>query len=219
MTNDPYVYPGTRVLINKLNIKSPEKLQQAETEISTKRINQLRENQVKGNFDLEHLKSIHKHIFQDVYSWAGKIRTVDIAKQDKFAPVDRIESYSNFLFKQLHKENHLKGLPADKFSERAAYYLGEINALHAFREGNGRTQREFIRELAANAGHELDFRHITSEEMREASIHSFRVDESKLQEIISKAMASCHNINNTHTSNIESHSSEPQSHTENYGMD
>lgn len=216
MATDPYVYPGTRVLINKLNIKSPDKLQHSETNLSINRCAELLNKPIKGNFDLEHLKNIHKHIFQDVYSWAGKIRTVDIAKQDKFAPVDRIEPYSNFLFKQLQKENHLKGLPADKFSERAAYYLGEINALHAFREGNGRTQREFIRELAANAGHELDFRHTTSDEMREASIHSFRVDESKLQEIISKAMTSHHSTN---TSNIDSHSSEPQSHTESYGMD
>lgn len=215
MANDPYSYPQTGVLINKLNIKSQKDLQLAESEYSANRLYQLRTTPIKGNFDLEHLKKIHKHIFQDIYKWAGEIRTVNIEKQDKFAASEQIESYANYIFKQLSKEGNLKGLQPDKFCNRAAHYMGEINAIHPFREGNGRTQREFIRELAANAGYELDFRHVTSEEMKEASIHSFREDPSKLEEILKKSITPLHD----HQSEQSYLKQADPAHNENYGMD
>ncbi|ENE6639036.1 Fic family protein [Salmonella enterica] len=215
MTNDPYSYPQTGVLINKLNIKSQKDLQLAESEYSANRLYQLRTAPIKGNFDLEHLKKIHKYIFQDIYKWAGEIRTVNIEKQDKFAASEQIESYANYIFKQLNKEGNLKGLQQDKFCNRAAHYMGEINAIHPFREGNGRTQREFIRELAANAGYELDFRHVTSEEMKEASIHSFREDPSKLEEILQRSITPLHD----HQSEESYLKQTDPIHNESYGMD
>ncbi len=89
---------------------------------------------IAGNFDLAHLQAIHKHLFGDVYEWAGELRTVDIAKgHSYFAHYAYLESSATPIFAQLTKEHFLAGLDVTAFSERAAYYLGEMNALHPFR--------------------------------------------------------------------------------------
>jgi fido (protein-threonine AMPylation protein) len=100
--------------------------------------------------DIEHLQGIHRYLFQDVYKWAGDFRTVDIAKGDSyFAHVPYIESTLKGLFGELSEERHLRGLNQERFASRLAQILGTLNAVHAFREGNGRAQREFVRELAS----------------------------------------------------------------------
>jgi cell filamentation protein len=130
---DPYVYPDSNVLINKLNIKEQPQLTSKEDDISQVRATELRLNPIKGNFDLNHLKSIHNHIFQDVYSWAGEVRTVDIAKGGSlFALPHYIDKEANKLFASLSEDNHLKGMDKDSLVAKGAYYLGEINALHPF---------------------------------------------------------------------------------------
>ena len=123
-----------------------------------------------GKFDTAHLKAIHRYIFQDVFDWAGQLRTVDISKGGHlFGRAAFLETALEQTFEKLAKEKFLAGLGEEKFVERAAYYLGELNAAHPFREGNGRTQREFLRELGLRAGHYLDWRRTTREEMIEAS--------------------------------------------------
>jgi cell filamentation protein len=114
------------------------------------------------------------------YAWAGSIRTIDITRGGStFAHHRHIEAAARPIFRRLAEENHLAGLPADAFSERAAYYLAEINALHPFREGNGRAQREFISHLAYNSGYHISWKNISQAEMVQASIESFRGDSSK----------------------------------------
>lgn len=93
----------------------------------------------------------------------------------------RIEPEAKKLFAQLKRENYLKGLSFEQMVKRLAFYLGEINILHPFREGNGRTQRSFIMQLAKQAGYHLDFSHLTPDEMIEASI---KVNYSGLERII-----------------------------------
>jgi fido (protein-threonine AMPylation protein) len=120
------------------------------------------------------LRRIHHFLFQDVYAWAGEFRTVPIAKGDSFfARPEHIGSELQKLFHQLAGERCLRGNDSKVFCERAAYYLGEINALHPFREGNGRAQREFIRELALQASFEVSWDLVTQEEMLAASVASF----------------------------------------------
>ena len=80
-----------------------------------------------------------------------------------------LETALEQILEKLIAENNLAGLDEDKFAQRAAHYLGDLNAAHPFREGNGRTQREFIRELGLKAGHYIDWRGTTPEEMIEAS--------------------------------------------------
>ncbi len=88
------------------------------------------------------------YLEQDVYEWAGELRDIDLSKGNSyFANHPHIASAAELIFQKLAKEGYLKGSDVTAFSERAAYYLGEINALHPFREGNGRAQREFIKSL------------------------------------------------------------------------
>ena len=129
---------------------------------------------IRGSFDRSHLKQIHSHIFRHVYSWAGEFRQVNIHREGSyyFGAVQFIEPSLDRTFAQVAAEKLLKHLDAAALAGRAAYYLGELNAIHPFREGNGRAQREFIRELAAQAGHRINWGRISRTEMYAASIES-----------------------------------------------
>lgn len=154
---DPYVYPGTDVLKNKPGLRDEAALRQFEYEQTASRAIELRERPIPGKFDLDHLKAVHRHLFQDVYEWAGETRTVNIHKDAlPFAPVAFMESYAKTVAAGLAKENHLKGLDKPAFVERLAHHFTEFNAVHPFREGNGRATREFVGLIARNAGYELD---------------------------------------------------------------
>ena len=129
---------------------------------------------VEGAFDSAHLKQIHARIFQNIYPWAGEFRQVNLRRSASyyFALVQFMETNLKSTLAKLAAENHLKGLDAAAFANRAAYYLGELNTIHPFREGNGRAQREFIRELAAEAGHRINWSRVTRAQMVDASIES-----------------------------------------------
>jgi cell filamentation protein len=125
---------------------------------------------VNGFFDVEHLKSVHRSIFQDVYSWAGEFRTVNLSKGGHlFALTTFIKPALEQVLSRLRGENHLIGSDVVRFAQRAGFYLGEINAIHPFRDGNGRAQREFLRELGLQAGFVIDWRKTTPAEMIAAS--------------------------------------------------
>ena len=169
MSDRVYCYPESDVLINNLNIHNLNRLNEAERKLTQLRLNDLVTTPVQGDFDLRHLQKIHKYLFQDLYSWAGQIRIVDIAKSNMFCKVQFIRTQADEIFRKLKADNYLATLPKDIFVKKIAYYFSEINALHPFREGNGRTQREFIRELAMQQGYAVHFAGITAEEMLEAS--------------------------------------------------
>ena len=184
-----YCYPGTNVLRNKLNIHEKDILSDAERSISLLRMIELEEHPLKGNFDLDHLKKIHKVLFGDIFDWAGELRTVDISKGTMFCRCEYIEINAAKLFKQLKDENYLVGLEMGEMVSRLSYYLCEINAIHPFREGNGRTQRLFIKQLAYNADYNLDFTGITDEEMIDASIRGFVLDYSYMESLIKRGIS------------------------------
>lgn len=181
---DPYCYPDSRVLKNKLNIHDFDELSFAERKLAKYRSRELLESPIVGRFDFKHLKAIHKYLFQDIYDWAGEVRTVDIAKGNLFCRAFAIELEAERIFGELKKENYLQDLPVADFGKRLAYYFSEINALHPFREGNGRTQREFIRQLAFQNNYFLSFVGISDEEMIGASKASFNLDYSLMEKII-----------------------------------
>ena len=183
--DDTYCYPGTNVLRNKAEITNAEDLEAYEGELCTLRSIEILENPVAGQFDLAHLQGIHLALFQDVYDWAGKIRTVDISRgNSRFANVRFIESAANDIFNKLARENWLKGLDAEALSKRLAHYLSEINALHPFREGNGRVQRIFISQLSQSAGYQLDYSDLEQEQIYQAMELAFNGDESILANLI-----------------------------------
>lgn len=181
-------YPGTNVLINKFNIRDGEKLNKVEGIFSAKRLVELTLKPISGNFDLKHLQAIHKYIFQDVYEFAGKIRDVYIAKNHMlFAAPIHIATNFQELYRQLKAEKFLKGLNSRQFSQRAAYYMAEINVLHPFREGNGRAQREYLRTLALHNGWEIHWDRIEPKEFLSASIKSVQ-DPKELALLIEEAI-------------------------------
>lgn len=188
---DPYLDKETGVLRNLLGIKDQAGLDKAESSLSFLRTSELREQPVVGLFDLAHLQAIHLRLFGDVYDWAGELRQVEIQKDNTvFARQMVIESAARQLFGQLSRERNLRGLSASKFSERAGHYLGEINVLHPFREGNGRAQREFIGQLAQAAGYPVHWSGISQTEMIAASVQAYNGDSSGLARLIQAALRS-----------------------------
>ena len=185
-----YCYPGTNVLRNKLNIQDLDILHEAERDYSSIRQVELYKKGITGDFSLKHLCSIHRQLFQDIYSWAGELRTVDISKGTIFCLVPFIEEQFAFLYRKLRKENFLKDITDQKeMAEKLAYYLGEINMIHPFREGNGRTQRIYIEQFCMNNGRfEIDFTEVSKEKMISASVRSAKSDNDLLEELIYKCL-------------------------------
>lgn len=168
-----YCYPDSNILINKLDIHNDELLQSIEADYSHIRLLELNAEPLAGNFDLKHLKDIHFYIFQDIYSFGGEIREEDIIKGNtRFANCKFIVSNSETLLNQLKSENFLVGTDVVTLSQRAAFYMSELNILHPFREGNGRAIREFIRCIALKANYIVNWDLLTKEELLEASIKS-----------------------------------------------
>jgi cell filamentation protein len=113
-------------------------------------------------------------LFQDVFDWAGATRTVRISKQGSaFCFPEHIDAQATKLFANLKAGKYLEGLPAKEFAEKAAHFLAELNAIHAFREGNGRTQLTFFALLADRAGQTLDLEKLDPDAMLHAMIASF----------------------------------------------
>lgn len=179
-----YCYEDSFILKNKLGIKNQEELEEAERNITALRILQLKTGELRGEPNFKYLCKIHKHIFGDIYPWAGKIRTVDISKGNMFCNSQFILENAEEIFANLKKENYLQDYhDIKKMSERLSYYLSEINALHPFREGNGRAQREFIIVLARRAGFYVDFSKVSQKEMIKASEEAFYCDYRHMNDI------------------------------------
>ena len=176
-------YPSSNVLINELNIKDADGLHEAERSITALRILELKQAHPAGKLDFNYYKKLHLYIFQDIYSWAGKTRTVNISKGTQFCLFQYLDEQADDLFRKLEKENFLIDT-TENIADRLAFYLSELNAIHPFREGNGRTQRMFIEILADRAGYEVDFSDVTADEMIEASYESFHRNYDKLNSLM-----------------------------------
>lgn len=188
--DDVYYIPGTAVLKNKAGITNQDLLDEYEADFTAIRILELAHTPVEGSFDLAHLCKIHAYLFQDVYEWAGEIRSVDIIRGDsRFCNVRQIQSYSNTVFSELASENYLIGLEPKVFASRLAHYLSEINAIHPFREGNGRVQRLFISQLAEQSGYSLDYSSLNQTEIYPVMQASFLGNEEPLAELILKIVS------------------------------
>jgi cell filamentation protein len=183
--DNTYCYPSSNVLKNKLNIQDASDLLEAERNITALRILELKLAPPDGNLNFDYLKKLHFHIFQDIYAWAGETRTVDISKGTKFCLFRYIEDQANDLFQKLKKENYLID-SKEPIERRLSFYLSELNAIHPFREGNGRVQRMFIEILADRAGYEVDFSDVTADEMIAASYQSFHRNYDPMDELMQR---------------------------------
>lgn len=188
---DPYVIPGTNVLINKLNLTDNFELSIQEERLSKRRANELASQGITGEFDLEHFKSIHQHLFQDVYDWAGETRVVNISKDGTiFESASRIGAAVYGIHRVLEQENFLKDLERRDFAQGLAKFYKMWNAVHPFREGNGRSTRMLMGQLAANAGWMLDVQRIENGDgqWNEASKRSFQGDLSLVTKVLEHAV-------------------------------
>lgn len=176
---DPYCYPASPVLKNIHDLTDAAALAEFETISTTQRAD---EPLPHGNFDVDHYKAIHHHLFQDVYEWAGTFRTVRISKDGSaFCYPEHIEGEIRALFEGLKNHGYLQGLSSDAFAEAVAHFVAELNAIHPFREGNGRTQTAFLTLLSEQAGHPLVIERLAPERFLTATIASFRGDEVPLR--------------------------------------
>lgn len=159
---DPYLDPTTGLLANKVGALTKAALDQAEGDLSFVRLVQLVDRPPAATDDLAELRAIHRWLFQDVYEWAGCLRTVDLRKNvegaDFFLPVSMIERAAGFAADELRADGALRQMDRDRFVERLAYHYDQLNYVHPFREGNGRTQRVFWSRVARDAGWQLDWR-------------------------------------------------------------
>lgn len=172
-------YPGTSVLINLEDIRDPEEILERETELHLAAYEEMF-----GSFDetltpdLPFFYYLHHMIFARLYVWAGRPRTVGISKGGTpFCPPQNIDATMGALFSELESERWLKGLEPESFLGRAAYYACEINAVHPFREGNGRAIRFYLDTLSARTrGDIFDWTRTREEEYLRACVAGFAGD-------------------------------------------
>lgn len=169
---DDYYIPGTEVLRNLFTAPDkpygetdPVKLRELEEFTVSIRMGTLAQHPIRGNFDFAYMKAIHKFLFQDVYEWAGEERTaprfgeVPMSKKsghNYFPAGEPMKEQLDKLYKDLReRDKYLVGLPQDEFVKKFAELWSEVNVVHAFREGNTRSQFVFFSQLAEHAGYEL----------------------------------------------------------------
>jgi cell filamentation protein, protein adenylyltransferase len=184
--DDPYCYKGTSVLKNRARLRDKKTLDDFELEMSTLRS---RDPLPEGRFTPAHYRAIHHHLFQDVYTWAGKYRTVRTAKGGNwFCYPEQITSSMNQLFKKLAGPAFKPGSSEADFLDAAADFLAELNAIHPFREGNGRSQLSFMHLLSRRAGHPLNLERVDPKTFMAAMIASFLGDNDLLRSELQKLL-------------------------------
>ncbi|WP_019054176.1 MULTISPECIES: Fic/DOC family protein [Sphingobium] len=184
---DPYAYPGTDVLRNRLGITDGKELDRRERLITRARGNEA----ARMDFPLtaDGYRALHKHLFQDLYEWAGQDRTVNIGKQGSlFAHAPYVANGLNAVFKELGEKNNFRGLNREEFFDRLGHHMNELNAVHPFREGNGRTMRLHAAQIAREAGHPIRIASIDERAWMDGSRHGFTTgDHRALSAVLSAA--------------------------------
>lgn len=190
---DPYTYPGTSVLKNLLRIQDQATLDVAERQLTWVRRQQIHASPINGAYDLDHLCAVHHWLFQDLFAWAGQIRTVEISKGNSdFQPTPTIHTGAAFTFGELNRSPLLGDDAVDEpaFLDHCADLLERLNYLHPFREGNGRTQRTFLDLIAARHDRTFSWRNVTAEENATASAEAVAsASRAPLRTLLAKALA------------------------------
>jgi cell filamentation protein len=183
---DPLCYSGTTVLINLLDISDPRLLDEAELAFFLLRAEELPD----GDLGVEHYLALHRHLFQDVYAWAGEIRTIRIGKDGNwFCYPEYIVTELDRVFAELGHPDVLAHLTSALFAEKISHFLAELNAVHPFREGNGRTQLAFLAMLTEHAGFAFNAEKLDRDRVMMAMITSFSGDEVPLASLVRDLIA------------------------------
>lgn len=168
-TWDDYFIPGTSVLRNKFTgpgkpygEPDPDKLRLMEEAFAHTRIQELHDNPIEGRFDYDHMKAIHRAIFQDVYEWAGQERVAPVGQfmtkdgHAYYGAGPHLTAAAEAEYAKLTSKNLLRGLEPAEFVDQLAESWGEVNVIHFAREGNTRAQFVFFSQLAEQAGYRID---------------------------------------------------------------
>ena len=165
-------YEGTACLINKFSIKDPQKLSELEAQITFAKAVMLDAEPIEGKFDFHHYKQIHQFLFCDLYDWAGQIRTTDISKKrTNFLRAQDISDVATRCFAKV-EQGFLDNLSFDAFASRVAELYHDINYIHPFREGNGRTQRIYFTQLIRAYGYDINFSEVDTDLLMIATIQA-----------------------------------------------
>ena len=165
-------YEGTTCLVNKLGIRDEKKLSEIEAGITFAKAVMLEETPIDDDFGFEHFKKIHEFLLCDLYEWAGQVRTVDISKKrTKFLDAASIENIGTKCFAKV-KEGYFENLPFAEFVKRIAEFYNDVNYIHPFREGNGRTQRIYFTQLIRHYGYDINFADVDTDELMIATIQA-----------------------------------------------
>lgn len=179
-----YCYGDTAVLKNRFGIRDAAQLKKIEADVTAVRQNDLLAHPINGHFTVNHLCSIHRYLFGDIYPFAGHFRREDIMKgSTRFLAFAEIPAKLKKLLEELRAEKHLQGLGKETLISRSAYYFAELNYIHPFREGNGRSTRELMRLLFLKNGFEVDWGAVPAERLLQAMELSV-YDTSELQKVL-----------------------------------
>jgi cell filamentation protein len=187
----PYCYPGTDVYRNKEDIRDREELERLERLASARRLEMLPHDLP---ITVDGYREIHRYMLKDVYDWAGEYRTVTTGRGAPFCKAEFIAAEMDKRFAAINAENNLRGRAPGDFATRAAEHSCELNAIHPFLDGNGRTQRAFLEVLAEQAGHRIELAHIDPEAWNEAAKVSYWTQDYRaMRDIIANALVGmCH---------------------------
>ena len=165
-------YEGTTCLVNKLGIRDEKRLSEVEAQITFAKAVMLEETPIDDDFGFEHFKKIHEFLLCDLYEWAGQVRSIDISiKRTKFLDAASIESIGTRCFAKV-KDGYFENLSFDEFVKRIAEFYNDVNYIHPFREGNGRTQRIYFAQLIRHYGYDINFADVDTDELMIATIQA-----------------------------------------------
>ena len=165
-------YEGTTCLVNKIGIRDEKKLSEIEAQITFAKAVMLEETPIDDDFGFEHFKKIHEFLLCDLYEWAGQVRTVDISKKrTKFLDAASIERIATKCFSKV-KDGYFENLSFDEFVKRIAEFYNDVNYIHPFREGNGRTQRIYFTQLIRHYGYDINFADVDTDELMIATVQA-----------------------------------------------
>lgn len=184
---DPYCYPGSNVLRNRLDIRDDPTLSEAEYQLSAVAAEHL--DFSPPPYDLTYLQNIHRALFSDLYDWAGSLRTVGISKQTtRFCQPQYMAKESDKIFQIMATANWFEGMDRRRLIVALAETYSDLNVVHPFREGNGRTQRILFEHLIMNAGFEISWWGVEPDQWIHANIAAFNCDLGPMEDVFERCI-------------------------------
>lgn len=184
---DPYCYPGSSTLRNRLHLQDDVLLVQAERDLSEIAVDQI--DFSLPPYDLSYLQQIHRSLFSDIYDWAGELRTIDISKGDtRFCSLTRIEPEAAKIFDIMARKDWFEGSERSALIDTVAELFGDLNMIHPFREGNGRAQRVLFEHIIVNAGFTISWWPVEEAEWIRANIAAVICDYGPLKAVFEKCI-------------------------------